>query len=343
LLNPRALTSDLIHSALRAIYSLQASHVILLPGGADLQSAVYRVETGDAAYVLKIRRTAIDPITLEAPAYLHAHGIAEVMSALPTAEGRLWANAHDVVWILYPFFASADAYGVSLTTRQWITLGRTLNAVRSSQPLPELRQRLRSEDYSARWRAIVRDFTAQLDTRVDADPLAQALTVFWEQKRSEIGAIVERAEQLGSVLLARPAAFVLCHADLHPGNVLLGSEDTLRIIDWDEVMLAPKERDLMMLDGGVSPRWNDPEQDALFFAGYGATELDLVALSYYTYERIIADLATFGMQIWDGEGSADERALALRMVQGNFLPGEVVEMAHRRFERIAPAFLSSIG
>jgi spectinomycin phosphotransferase len=165
LLHPRTLTSDLILSALRDIYSLQAPHVTLLPGEADMQSAVYRVETADAAYVLKIRRTDIDPITLETPAYLHAHGVAEVMAPLPAADGMLWANAHGVVWILYAFFAGADAYAAPLTTRQWITLGRKLHAVHSALLPPQLRQRMRREDYSPGWRDIVRDFLAQLGTR----------------------------------------------------------------------------------------------------------------------------------------------------------------------------------
>jgi hypothetical protein len=46
------------------------------------------------------------------------------------------------------------------------------------------------------------------------------------------------------------------------------------------------------------------------------------------------------MQIWCQEGSVEERAWALRMVQGSFLAGEVVEMAHRRFEQIPPGTLS---
>jgi spectinomycin phosphotransferase len=263
--NPRALTTNTILTVLHDLYTLQASHVISLSGGADMQSAVYRVETESTVYVLKIRHSDIDPITLEAPAYLHTKGIDQVMGPLPTAQGRLWANAHGVVWILYPFFAGADGYEASLTNGQWITLSRTPQAVHSALLPPKLRQWMRREDYSPRWRDIVRDFTAQLGARNDTDPLAQALTSFWAEKRSEIGAIVEQAEQLGRLLLARLAAFVLCHGDLHPGNVLLGAGETLCIVDWNEVMLAPKERDLMLLDGGVSRRWNDAHQDALFF------------------------------------------------------------------------------
>ncbi len=53
------------------------------------------------------------------------------------------------------------------------------------------------------------------------------------------------------------------------------------MIDWDEVMLAPKERDFLF----VRP----PHADA-FFQGYGQVEIDWVALTYFLWERVVQDL-----------------------------------------------------
>jgi spectinomycin phosphotransferase len=53
------------------------------------------------------------------------------------------------------------------------------------------------------------------------------------------------------------------------------------VIDWDEVMLAPKERDFLF----VRP----PHADA-FFQGYGQAEIDWVALTYFLWERVVQDL-----------------------------------------------------
>jgi Ser/Thr protein kinase RdoA (MazF antagonist) len=44
---------------------------------------------------------------------------------------------------------------------------------------------------------------------------------------------------------------VLCHADLHTWNVLVDSVGDLWIADWDEAVLAPRERDLMFVVGGI--------------------------------------------------------------------------------------------
>lgn len=41
--------------------------------------------------------------------------------------------------------------------------------------------------------------------------------------------------------------FVLCHADFHDANLLIDPTGRLFIVDWDEIILAPKERDLVFV------------------------------------------------------------------------------------------------
>ncbi len=75
----------------------------------------------------------------------------------------------------------------------------------------------------------------------------------------------------------------LCHSDLHAGNVLSEPDGGFYIVDWDEPVLAPKERDLMFIGGGY---WGDcqlPQAEALFYRGYGTTDVDLCALASYHY------------------------------------------------------------
>src|SRR5262249_31973892 len=53
------------------------------------------------------------------------------------------------------------------------------------------------------------------------------------------------------------------------------------VLDWDEVMLAPKERDFIFV--------REPYAEA-FFRGYGAVTIDGRALTYYRWERVVQDL-----------------------------------------------------
>src|SRR6202022_3104592 len=104
----------------------------------------------------------------------------------------------------------------------------------------------------------------------------------------------------------RAREFVLCHSDLHARNVLLGSDDKLAIVDWDNPILAPKERDLMFIGGGIGGIWNDPREKEWFYTGYGGTRIDLVAISYYRYARIVADFAAYGEQIFRMKGTVED-------------------------------------
>lgn len=56
-----------------------------------------------------------------------------------------------------------------------------------------------------------------------------------------------------------------------------------------------------------------------------------MAIAYYRYERIVEDLAGYGQRILGGQGNAADREEGLRRLKNAFLPGNVIEMAHRAY------------
>ena len=90
---------------------------------------------------------------------------------------------------------------------------------------------------------------------------------------------------------------MLCHSDIHAGNVLIDGNNTIYIVDWDEPIMAPKERDLMFIGGGVGNVWNKPHEEKLFYKGYGKTEVDSTILAYYRHERIVEDIALYSQEL----------------------------------------------
>jgi spectinomycin phosphotransferase len=130
---------------------------------------------------------------------------------------------------------------------------------------------------------------------VDAfdDPVANQVAACLRVQRQTILDLIERTEQCAQALRAQPLEFIVCHADIHAGNVLIAANDGFYIVDWDNPILAPKERDLMFVGGGqFGDARTPPEEEALFYRGYGPTSLDS-RLAYYRYERIIQDIAAF--------------------------------------------------
>ena len=148
-----------------------------------------------------------------------------------------------------------------------------------------------------------------------------------QKHRAEILDLVERAEHLAQDLQARSPECVLCHSDIHAGNVVVDADDELYIVDWDSPVLAPKERDLMFPGGGQGFIGHTAEdEETLFYRGYGPAQIDPVALAYYRYERIIQDIAAFCEEIFSTAGGED-REQALRYLMSNFLPDHTVEIA----------------
>jgi spectinomycin phosphotransferase len=328
------ISDDTIIACLHDAFGVRIAHVTFLPLG-WVNNAVYRVtaESG-TPYFLKLRRGNFDEIAVAVPAFLHAQGIRQVMAPVATTTHDLWVHAHGFDWILYPFFDGKTGFEVALSKTQWIALGESMKAVHTTRLPGALAERVPQEDYSPRWRKSVKAFHKQVGQDRYDDPIAARLAAFWLTKRDEIERIVERAEQLALVLQKRALTLAVCHSDLHGRNVLVGTDDEVAIVDWDEPILAPKERDLMFIGGGVGGIWNNDQEVGWFYQGYGQTEIDLLALSYYRYERIIVDIAEYSEQIFGLHGSAEERQKGLGLIN-QFLPNNVVDIAHRTYQQLS--------
>lgn len=333
MLTPPDLSPDTIREFLRAAWGLRARVATFLAIGADVNAFVFRVETEDgAAYFLKLRRGPFDGVTVEVPAFLHGQGIRAVMAPMPTHAGALWASGHGFEWLLYPFFEGHNGFGAPLSEAQWVALGASLHAVHAAALPPELARRVPVEDYSARWREITRDFDAQVEAGALAgESVAARLSALWREHRAIILGLVERSDALARLLAPRNMPRVLCHTDLHAGNVLLGAQGELAIVDWDAPLLAPKERDLMFIGGGIGGVWTEPEEALAFYRGYGPTDIDTLALAYYRIERIVVDIAEYGMQIFGAQGSIEDREQGLERLIGLFHPNPVLESANQTY------------
>ncbi len=299
----------LIVAAVGDAFDLDVAQVAFLPLGADFNTAVYRAVAADGSpYFVKLRRGDFDEVAVAVPSFLRTQGIAAVMAPIPTTGGRLWTELDGFKLILYPFVEGHDGRDGALSDRQWRELGAALRAVHASRLPSDLARRTPRETYSPRWRAILKAALAHSkDSRCD-DPAAARLAALLMAKRGEIERIVGHAERLAVSLRRRPRPFVLCHTDIHALNVILGADDSLFIVDWDNPLLAPKEHDLMFMDDSSDEgMWHNPKEE-LFYQGYGRAEVDPVALAYYQAERVVVDIAVTCEMVFAGAEAGDPRS-----------------------------------
>jgi spectinomycin phosphotransferase len=155
------------------------------------------------------------------------------------------------------------------------------------------------------------------------------LIAFIKSKRNEISRLIKRTEELASEVQSQSLELVLCHTDIHGGNILIPDNNQFYIVDWDAPLLAPKERDLMFIGGGIDEIWKSKRDESVFYEGYGKTNIDFTVMAYYRYERVIEDLAAYAEQLLlTDEGGAD-REEAYRWFTSNFEPGQTIEIAEK--------------
>jgi len=122
--------------------------------------------------------------------------------------------------------------------------------------------------------------------------------------------------------------FTLCHGDIHGWNLLIDVNGALHIVDWDTLIYAPKERDLMFIGGGLGDSGYMPqEEEAMFYRGYGQSNVNQIAVAYYRYERIIEDIAVYCKQIFLSKEGGNDREQSLEYLKSNFLPYDTIEIA----------------
>lgn len=321
-----AIDDDLILACLNDAYGLDICQLTFLPLGADVNTAVFRaVSSGGTSYFLKLRKGTFDETSVAVPHYLKTQGFASIIAPLATRDDQLWLSLEPFKIILYPYIEGRDGYEAALSDAQWRIFGAALRAIHMAQLPAVLSRLIPRESFSPQWREMVKTFQAQVEETAYPDPVAASLAMFMKSRREEINRLVERAGELGSALQARPLELVLCHSDMHAGNLLLGVQDTLYIVDWDNLTYAPKERDLALVGG--CPTWSNAREEACFYQGYGGVALDPLALVYYRYERIIQDIAAFCQQLLLTDEGGKDRAQSLLYFTGQFLPGHEVEIA----------------
>jgi len=330
MLEPPDLPLEKISACLLANYGLQVAQFTFLPLGADMYSAAYRAVTAEGTlYFVKLRSGVFDETSVALPNFLNAQGIPQVLTPLATQTGLLRAELDASKIIVYPFIDGHNGFEIDLTDRQWREFGTALKRIHTTVVPPTITDPLQREAYSPQWREAVKTFLTQAQAETFTEPVAVKLAAFLNDKRAQILDLISRAERLASILQSLPLDHIVCHSDIHVGNIILANDGSLYIVDWDAPILAPKERDLMFIGGGVGGLVDKAREEALFYQGYGPTEINPAALAYYRYERIVQDISAFCEQLFFSPEGGEDRERSFQFLASNFLPDGVLEIAYK--------------
>lgn len=330
----RSLSEESIIHHLNLYYRIPAISMTPLLLGADVNASVYKVKGSDQkSYFVKLKRGHNHQMGASILDLLHSEGIEEIIPPIKTIEGLSTQQIDAFTLIVYPYIENQNGFNQVLTNDQWVVLGKLLKKVHEFKVPAKIQDRIRKEDYSPKWRDIVRSLYGHIEAKPPQDQWGAKLSTFMKEHKNEIHRLLDSAELIGQKLRQSSAKFVLCHADIHAGNVLISENGSIYVVDWDQPVMAPKERDLMFIGGGVANIWNNLHEEEFFYKGYGKTEIDIPILAYYRHERIIEDIAEYAQEFLFKSTEEDKSELYEQFL-AMFEPRGVVDIAFRTAEKL---------
>jgi spectinomycin phosphotransferase len=339
---------------LEADFDLQPVEAVLVEGGVDRAATLWRVRDV-IGRDLAVKWTSGGTVAGLTVSHALAHaGVDGVVAPLPANDGRLWSDRRGRRLVVAPWVDAPVALNADLEERHWVALGRLLAAVHAlpvvgSTDLPSSDQPHRRLRRAVA--ALHRDLDEALDlgsTTAAGDDLTLLVLDEAPMLRAVVDALLSGADHLRAtgVWSRNGAPNVVCHADPHLGNVLVDDEGGVWLLDWDDVVLGPREQDLLfVLDGGVlafAPV--TAAQTEAFFTGYGPVEIHRHALAYHRSLRALEDLVDFALEVLAPDRHPRPiREAAYGYLQGNLAAGSLTEVALRSLHEIGlPASIPAL-
>lgn len=339
------IADDTLCSCLNEHYGLSVESLEFLPLGLDLNAGLFRVvAAGAPAYLLKVKSGPIYPPSYLVPRFLRDCGSDAVVAPLPTTDAALWVDLNGWTAILYPFVEGEARFSHPMSPDQWMALGSAVRQIQRIELPQDLVRLMRSEtfDPSSYARRILEFETTHLRA-TSGGRAERAIRASWRRHHSTIHAGMTTMAILGAALRHESGPLVICHADLHPGNIIRNQSGQVFVIDWEDVMLAPRERDLLFVGDPADASGKPGSAPNPFFASYGDTAIDWAALSYYRWERLIQDVIEYAHQgIADERMSAQLKADAVQGFRTVLADGDEADLARATADHLPAALKAQV-
>lgn len=224
---------------------------------------------------------------LRTAASLRDAGLEFVHAPTPGRDGGLLARTADyAVWLHVYLTGTSEPYGAIASDpdrcRLLGMLGRMHAAGRQISPDLPPRETLAIPVRRQFFLAL-----GQLEQPWTVGPYSERARQALFNHAEQIHAAFTRYDALVPAVAAGSDSWVVTHGEPHAANLMRIDGDALVLIDWDTAALAPRERDLWM----VEPR-DDADKAAYACAG-GTTEIDPLAMELYRTLWTLSELTLY--------------------------------------------------
>jgi spectinomycin phosphotransferase len=247
----------------------------------------------------------------------HLHnelGLSFVLSPILPESQTDTPKVNDNYLSIYPFI-EGETLNYDALNKDYLTeIARDLRKLHSAT-LPQAIQALLLKETFDKYQDSASELMERAKNYTGNDKLLEHLRDFIASRWSSIDRILVNGRRISDYSKQHTYEFVVCHADIHPFNVIKTASG-LVMIDWDGVMLAPRERDLVFYDSAIRT-----ESD--FHQAYGLDyQADSNLISYYNYEWVLQEYTDYAQRLFDVNLNEEVREYALKEFVGLFGSGE---------------------
>ena len=238
-------------------------------------------------------------------------GIVNIAHPIPTSHGQMRIHIRDFQIALFDWISGRTAEEHKLANTELERLGELLAKIHQSKTI--------IGDYS-----VIENFAIPFKNRFLAifDSMSKItgkstkyrtrLRLFLETHRQKFMRELETLEKLQRKVKARKLEFVNCHGEPSPGNILSSDNGEIHLLDWDDPIFAPKEKDLLFFKGNVEP----------VMKGYSVFSKDIVidrdVLEFYGHMWNLGEIADYGGKLLFENHSDEQNQMWLDNLKGGW-------------------------
>lgn len=217
-------------------------------------------------------------------------GIWNIAHPIPSSNGQIHLQIGDFHIALFNLISGKTAEEQKLTNGQLERLGQLLARIHQSKTI--IGEYSLRENFEIPFKdVIVAIFNEMSKITGNSTKFENRLKFFLEPYRRRFLRELETLEELQRRVRALSLEFVNCHGEPSPGNVMSSDDGEIHLIDWDEPIFAPKEKDLLFFKDHLQP----------VMKGYSVYSQDKAInqdlIEFYGHKWNLGEIADYGSRI----------------------------------------------
>jgi spectinomycin phosphotransferase len=178
--------------------------------------------------------------------------IRNITHPIPTSNGQMRVEIGDFHIALFNLISGRTAEEQKLTDGQLERLGELLAKVHQSKTI--IGEYSVRENFDIPFKdRLATVFNALSHVTGNSTDYKTRLKLFLEPHRQEFMQELETLEEVQRKVRRKHLEFVNCHGEPSPANILSSNDGEIHLLDWDDPIFAPKEKDLLFFKDNIEP------------------------------------------------------------------------------------------